>query len=59
MDNGIKRLKACQGKTNQARLDNFFKAGGIKTSDSAKNTKSKSVIKAGGARKSGKAKLID
>jgi len=32
VENGLKRLKACQGKTNQARLDCFFKAGPPKTS---------------------------
>jgi hypothetical protein len=30
--NGIERLKKCQGKKNQSRLDNFFKASVISTS---------------------------
>jgi flap endonuclease-1 len=30
VENGLKKLKACQGKTNQARLDCFFKAGASK-----------------------------
>lgn len=32
VENGLKKLKATQGKSNQARLDCFFKAGPPKTS---------------------------
>ena len=61
VENGIKKLKATAGKTNQARLDCFFKAGAPKTSTtSSKDTKAGSLIKAGAgaAKKSfpGKAK---
>jgi len=40
VDSGISRLKKCVGKTNQARLDCFFKSGGTKTSSSAKKENS-------------------
>jgi|LauGreDrversion4_2_1035121.scaffolds.fasta_scaffold468327_2 flap endonuclease-1 len=32
VENGLKKLKSCQGKANQARLDCFFKAGATKQS---------------------------
>ena len=35
VENGLKKLKNCQGKANQARLDCFFKAGPPKPSTSA------------------------
>jgi len=35
VENGLKKLKNCQGKANQARLDCFFKAGPSKPSTSA------------------------
>lgn len=40
VDNGIKKLKACSGKSNQARLDCFFKPGAVKTS----STKPKDAV---------------
>jgi hypothetical protein len=54
VDSGIKKLKACQGKANQVRLDNFFKAAAPKTSSSS-TTASKNKMensKTGGVKKS-------
>ncbi|CDW80730.1 flap endonuclease 1-like [Stylonychia lemnae] len=36
VDSGLKKLRGCQGKTNQARLDCFFNQGQKKTSNSFK-----------------------
>lgn len=41
--NGIEKLKKCQGKSNQARLDCFFKAGAAKSSTSGPTTKGKAA----------------
>ena len=41
VENGLKKLKACQGKSNQARLDCFFKAGASKSSTSGPVAKPK------------------
>ena len=35
VENGLKKLKACQGKANQGRLDSFFKALPAKTNSAA------------------------
>jgi flap endonuclease-1 len=35
VENGLKKLKNCQGKANQARLDCFFKQGPAKASTTA------------------------
>ena len=47
VDNGIKKLKSCKGKTNQARLDCFFKAKPAVAS-SIPATKAKQIITAKG-----------
>jgi flap endonuclease-1 len=39
VENGLKKLKACQGKANQGRLDSFFKSAVAKTSSSTPATK--------------------
>jgi len=41
VENGLRKLKACQGKSNQARLDCFFKAGASKSSTSGPAVKPK------------------
>jgi flap endonuclease-1 len=57
VDSGIKKLLACQGKKNQARLDNFFKSAGTQSSTQTKaaaNTKGaakKSTVSAGARKK--------
>lgn len=50
VDNGIKKLKATAGKTNQARLDCFFKGAGTKTSSNT--SKDKKPVNGGGMIKS-------
>ena len=41
VENGLKKLKNCQGKANQARLDCFFKAGPPKTTTATPAAKPK------------------
>lgn len=51
--NGIERLKKCQGKKNQMRLDNFFKASAISSSkkvEAPKGKPGKGPIKSGATR---------
>ena len=53
VDSGLKKLVACQGKKNQARLDSFFKSAGTQSSTkSSAQTKGPAQKKGQIARKS-------
>ena len=46
VENGIKKLASCKGKTNQGRLDSFFKSAGV-SSSSTTHTKKGTAVKGG------------